>query len=720
MNITIKIIPEAGLNSLTFSKNFRIFSIPDPVKGITSITDILEDIESTSPGVIDLANLKRYFRYSTNNIDWSLWYQFTPVSIDPNGLNSITDIELDPDLEIYIQIKYEYDDGSFEELASPLIINEIKIRGLKNDPGLPSVITPPIFCTDEKCPALIFEREAAFRPYQVDSAIGIYKELSFHTNKIFGHEVVYFRTVPESDSGDYIFKEWTLYKNVDRKCIKILVPDNSFPDNKPKFSEFGIDFEVPFEVHIDHRYFQSIFGNESEPRKRDFLYFPLINRMFEIQGSYLHRSFMMTPSYWKMQLYKFNPNIDMLMKDTDRQYMDNIITSAEELFAEEVKDDIEDATMPEQYETISKKYDITRGSIHPDLMIKNIKFNFNYAPLMENYYDLSGIEASTNNYFLTSDSPLLSTSQELIETTGTVDDKKAFQVIRAYQDSDIFTTWQNNALMTNDKNILGINVKYLRVRGPFDTIPDHIGQSESGRYLQLEAYKDLSFSTQRNIMTGQVDGKDAATLKLRETSIVYNRKPEFGLSGSYIDNLSFTCLFNIPSDAEVVSMIKGYDNESESGLYIYAQFNKYFGSSNEGDLILNVKINNIEKSYTITNFKSGNWYGAVVSVSNEFKQIGIYLYDIVEDVSDLSNHSDFKKVFENISSMEPQSFNIDQPYNIPTSKLKIANLRLFKTMIKEEQHDFILSQQFIKDESMLLLIDNCRPQIKVPFITRNR
>ena len=167
-------------------------------------------------------------------------------------------------------------------------------------------------------------------------------------------------------------------------------------------------------------------------------------------------------------------------------------------------------------------------------------------------------------------------------------------------------------------------------------------------------------------------------------------------------------------------MIKGYDNESESGLYIYAQFNKYFGSSSDGDLIINVKINNIEKSYTITNFKSGNWYGAVVSISNEFKQIGIYLYDIIEDVSDLSNHSDFKKIFENISSMTPQSFNIDQPYNIPTSKLKIANLRLFKTMIKEEQHDFILSQQFIKDESMLLLIDNCRPQIKVPFITRNR
>ena len=719
MNITIKIIPESGSNNLTFSKNFRIFSICEPIRGITGITDILEDLEIPASSNVDPSNLKRSFRYSCNDIDWSLWYGFTPTNIDPNGLDSVKDIELDPEQCIHIEIKYEYDDGTFEELDAAIQIDQIKIRGKRNDPGLPNVLTPEVACTDEKCPALIFEREASFRPYQVDSAIGIYKELSFHTNKIFGHEVVYFRTVPESDSGDYIFKEWTLYKNVDRKCVKILVPDNNFPDNKPKFSEFGIDFEVPFEIHVDHRYFQTIFGNEAEPRKRDFLYFPLINRMFEIQGSYLHRSFMMEPSYWKIQLYKFNPNIDMLMKDENRQYMDNIITSAEELFAEEVKEDIEDSTMPDQYETISRKFDITRGSIHPDIKIKNVKFNFNYAPLMENYYDLSGIESTLNTYDLTSGSPLLSTAQEAVIVEGTVNNKKQFEVIRAYQDSPIFQTWQNNALMTNDKNVLGVDVKYLRVRGPFDTIPDHIGQSESGRYLQLEAYKDLSFTTQRNIMINDPGGiQPQVALKLRETSIVYNRLPEFGTDE--IDNLSFTCMFNVPSDSEIVSLINGYDNESQSGLYIYAQFNKYTNDEPEGDLILNIKVNDILKTYTLTGFESGKWHATVISISNEFNQMGIYTYKTIEDPSDLSNHSDFSKIFENVSSMQDQSFKLSQPYTIPTSNLKISNIRLFKTMIKEEQHDFILSQQFIKDESMLLLIDNCRPQVKVPFITRNR
>ena len=49
MNATIKIIPDAGSNNLTFSKNFRIFSIPDPIQGITSIVDILEEFNFFMP-----------------------------------------------------------------------------------------------------------------------------------------------------------------------------------------------------------------------------------------------------------------------------------------------------------------------------------------------------------------------------------------------------------------------------------------------------------------------------------------------------------------------------------------------------------------------------------------------------------------------------------------------------------------------------------------------
>jgi len=47
--------------------------------------------------------------------------------------------------------------------------------------------------------------------------------------------------------------------------------------------------------------------------------------MYEIQGTYLYRGIMQEPVYWKIQLVKFQPNIDMMMKAEDRTFLDNII-----------------------------------------------------------------------------------------------------------------------------------------------------------------------------------------------------------------------------------------------------------------------------------------------------------------------------------------------------------------------------------------------------------
>jgi hypothetical protein len=210
------------------------------------------------------------------------------------------------------------------QLAEPITVHSVKLRVQSSYSGA-DLLTPSVKCSPERCPAVVAENEAFFQPYEVGSAIGISKELSFQTNRLFGHEVVYFKTEPDRDSGDFIFKEWTLFKTTARKCIKVVVPNNVFPDNKPSFTEFGVDFEIPFEIHVDHTYFQMMFGANSQPRKRDYLYFPLLNRMYEIQGSYLFRGFMMEPTYWKIQLTKFHPNVDMLMPQDDRTFLDNII-----------------------------------------------------------------------------------------------------------------------------------------------------------------------------------------------------------------------------------------------------------------------------------------------------------------------------------------------------------------------------------------------------------
>lgn len=713
-NITLKLLINPEKNSLTFSRNYRIFSTMDPVNNITGFTEMIEDLIISSPSVIDLSKLKRYFRYSRNRLDWSLWYD-----VEPSNLGTADNIIFEEKQDFYFEIKYEYDDGSKQEIGSAIAINEIKLRFSAAN-NVPNTYAPVVTSSDEKNNSLILNEDPGFKPYQVDSALGMFKELSFYTNKMFGHEVVYFRTLPESDSGDFIFKEWTLFKNVDRKAIKVLVPKNSFPSNDPKYTEFGLDFQAPFQIHLDHKYFQSIFGNGSHPRHRDFLYFPLLNRMYEVTGSYLHRGFMMDPTYWKINLTKYNPNIDMLLTDNSRTFLDNVIQSADELFSDVVEDDTKDATMPQQYNTISTRFDPARSAIHPDLRIRPLKYYFNHSSLIDNYYDLNAIVSQVSTFEITQDDVPTRTSinvERLPHINGGI--TREYDVILAYQDSGPYKSWKNNALVTTDKNVSGNESKYIRVRGPIDSIPNHDGQSEEGRYIRIEAYKDLSFNKQRNIMHGDDgSGTDVASFKIREASIIYNASPVFDKESNC--NLSYTCLFNLNNGSDAVQFINGYDNESSQGLKISGQFVKYTGN-NEGDFTINIQINGELKTFTLNSVKTSQWYSVVVSVSNEFKQCGVYIYSVLEDVADISNHTDFVKIFENISSIPELEFNLpEEKYYIPSSNMWISNIRLFNTMIREEEHDFILSQQYLKDESKLLIIDNCKVPVNLPYIAKNR
>lgn len=709
-NITLKLLIESDNNSISYSKNYRIFSTSDPVSNINGFVEMLDDIIISSPDALDLNYLKRYFRYSRNKSDWSLWYE-----VSPGDLGSADDIVFEEGSNFYFEIKYEYDNGTTDELPSIIEINEIKLR-FSSISKTQNTFSPRVICSDELCNSIIAESNPSFKPYEVDSAIGMFKELSYYTNMMFGHNVVYFRTIPDSNSGDYIFKEWTLFKNVDRKCLKVLVPKNTFPNNNPKFTEFGLDFELPFEIHIDHRYFQSIFGKATHPRHRDFLYFPLINRMYEVTGSYLHRGFMMSPTYWKVSLQKYNPNIDMLLTDDSRHFLDNVIQSAEDLFREEVESDIKDATLPQQYNTISKRFDPSRNAIHPDLRIRPLKYNFNYASLIENYYDLTALNTVQSDHSITGDVSPTSTSI-LVENMLSADPgvTRSYDSIIAYQDSTLYRMWRNNSIVTTDKNIKDLNSRYIRIRGPIDTIPNHEGQSDSGRYIRIDGYSDLSFKKQKNMLYTP----DLVSFKIRESAVVYNAAPIF--NSTDVSNISFTSLFNIDAGSDSVQFINGYDNESQSGLKISGQFIKYFGNQPEGDFTINVQINGESISKTVQNFKSGEWYAIVVSMSNEFNQCGVYIYSIKEDVADVINHTGFIEVHKSVTPIPTLEFNLqDDKYYIPSSLMYISNIRLFNTMIKEEDHEFILSQQYVKDESKLLVIDNCKPQLNIPYISKNR
>ncbi len=592
--LTVRITPDDVSNSLSFSGNYRLFSTDTPVKDAVRVLRIYDDVAMGS-GVP--ANLRRFFRYSLDRISWSLWYEFVPDGSPAQGMDAIETVQMNPDADLYIEYKYEYDDGTFDPLADPVRVRSISTVLERRDitPSIDMVQPVTASCTTEFCPALVFDRDATFNPYDIGAFADIYAETSLYVNKTFGLPVVYFRTEPADGGGDYIFKEWNLFNVVERKCIKVVVPNNDFPDSKLHYNEFGIDYEVPFEVHIDKRYFEMMFNPSAEVRKKDFLYFPMLNRMYEIQGSYMFRGLMMAPLYWKAQLVKFKPNINYLMKAEDTQFLDNLLLDSEETLSQVANGDIRDAVMPDQYKTISSKFDETRSVLNGSMSVRQERYYFNYAQLIDYYYDLGpGLSPGSN-------------------------------------------------------------------------------------------------------------------------PVVYKRPAVFGDS---MKNLTYTMMFNVRTAGQPFTLIESWKAGSpdpHTGMSIT-------GALSGTTMNIAVRFNqNLVYSGQFLNVQAGRWYALVVQASLEYKQIGIFLYNPIEDQADALNHNEFKLVAKYVQPLSSgAAFDTGAGYALRQGPVYEANLRVFNRVIKYEEHQNVLSQLFVQDESMLYVIDNCRPQLNTPIVARVR
>ena len=110
-------------------------------------------------------------------------------------------------------------------------------------------------------------------------------------------------------------------------------------------------------------------------------------------------------------------------------------------------------------------------------------------------------------------------------------------------------------------------------------------------------------------------------------------------------------------------------------------------------------------------------------VSSQFKQTALTIYGFNQDPANLNNFNDISQIHtsaKTLTGASAFSFSINENFRLVSSPIDIANIRLFNTMVQEEDHDFVISQLFIKDESILRIIDNCRPRLNIPYIGINR
>jgi hypothetical protein len=305
---------------------------------------------------------------------------------DPEDIQGIT---FDPTKPLYIDIKAEV---AGLETGNTLTFLSIEFT-IETESG--TIESCPNFCIDctdpfamNGCANIQVSCDATnqFNPYALTKSVTMYKQLVNIVNGIFGHQVTYFKTEPDARTTDVILMEYSLHNVVDKKTIKILVPDNEFPTEAHTYDIFGIELE-DFEIHITSEEFETQFGAGKYPRNKDYMYIPIINKMYEISSVALADEFNRSHSYWKVKLVKYQDRGDVLKGQFDDD-TDVLVTGIEEIFGERIQDEYKKNLKPEQFQTVIDKHeDGIRTFVDRKLEIVDYALKNRWTVVSKNYYN---------------------------------------------------------------------------------------------------------------------------------------------------------------------------------------------------------------------------------------------------------------------------------------------------------------------------------------------
>jgi hypothetical protein len=120
----------------------------------------------------------------------------------------------------------------------------------------------------------------------------------------YGHQCIYFRTQPTETNE-------TLRQNYQRevvsvKKIPIVIKDNEIGNvDKIIYSEWDMPLTDDFIVHIVWDKFKIAFGEYAIPSEKDYLYLPLLNKMYRVSIVQPANVYMGKIAWWEVNLAKY-------------------------------------------------------------------------------------------------------------------------------------------------------------------------------------------------------------------------------------------------------------------------------------------------------------------------------------------------------------------------------------------------------------------------------
>lgn len=207
---------------------------------------------------------------------------------------------------------------------------------------------------------------------------------------------------------------------------------------------------------------------------------------------------------------------------------------------------------------------------------------------------------------------------------------------------------------------------------------------------------------------------ELSTVNYQSTAVKYkNLDPVLKVS----DNIGYMSWFNINNyvDGEFYNFINYYDETNSIGYKINLKNDR-----------LNVLLNNNEYTFNLNNsigtsaLEEDVWYSLVVNIDQRNRELSYYIYSRNtddEDESPLLSNTLLRKIYSGSIEISPinYEFNNDIFCEIKGSDMKMTNIRVFIEIIPEDQHNKILNQYIIRDDSKYLVFaDNATSKLVLP------
>jgi len=645
--------------------DFALFKSNDPFYHVTQIRDYSVDLEGT------VASLE--FRWSIDNATYSAWVELT--------MDNLRDVVLDPEQKLYIEFRATLVSGG------PVTVDNFQVD-LEQEPWdqYEGYVPPCIDCNEcGNLTGVTRIQDLCFKPYEVNAASCLFTELSYMVNTLFGHDTEYFRSVPNKAAQDITLKEYTLYDVDPSKCVKLMVPNNEFPDSKLSFNPFGIDFESPFEVEVDKAYWEEIFGHDTGPQKQDIVYFPINGRIYEVLSSYLFKAFMEKDAFWKVSLIKYQPKASRYEPEGVRDLIDGLTTDTSEIFEEELREQEEKYTKPQQYNRFigNDKYDPSRKAIDPNLKVIEKRI-VNFSTVIAEYY------YSMNNLVKFND-PVQSTIVEYHEPVRfTSDQELAYSAWFSESAPTVFNPSDLIELMALDTNTNQLTIQLTKSRNYLE-----------GEYIQISRTGGLNlYGIVKTVLS-------ASSYILQLSSDIVSYLDTYNLTWSGLSNYKATK--TVPHN-----LLNGYDASTQKGIRFDLLVNRY----------VRLTMNDKEYIYPMDiDLARDKWYGVFINISNRFRQssVGIWERKWVDGEPAAPQTTELFNIYnKTINQIAPEDRVNEGEYGLLASNMNLTNIRLYNHTAEVEKQSTILNQNIVNDAQNALIIDNALPSLKLPFIAQSK